>query len=146
MLHILTTALTGWALALAWGRSRYLNLGLTYLGVILIHGTWNGLALLYSFDLIAEEFGGEASNVPLPWLAEAAPYVLGVMAAASLLAIIALNRRFARMSEAPDTIDGSSVEPQIPEKEYNPPEFAPAHSGETEGEELHNDGVDIIPD
>jgi hypothetical protein len=46
MLHIMTAALVGWALALAWTQGRYLRLAVTYLLAVLIHGLWNGLALL----------------------------------------------------------------------------------------------------
>jgi hypothetical protein len=48
MLHILTPALIGWALVLAWKENRYLRLGLVYLGVVITHGSWNALALLTS--------------------------------------------------------------------------------------------------
>ncbi len=49
VIHILTTGLTGWALALAWREKRYLRLGAVYLLAVLIHGSWNSLSLLSSF-------------------------------------------------------------------------------------------------
>jgi hypothetical protein len=39
IIHILTTGLTGWALALAWKERRYLKLGLTYLVSVTIHAS-----------------------------------------------------------------------------------------------------------
>jgi len=45
-MHILTAGLTGYALAGAWSRGRYLRLGLFFGLSILIHALWNGLTLL----------------------------------------------------------------------------------------------------
>jgi hypothetical protein len=46
IIHILTTGLTGWAIAWAWREKRYLRLGVTYLIAVAIHALWNGLAIL----------------------------------------------------------------------------------------------------
>ena len=51
--HILTAGLTGWALALAWQKRRFLQLLLAYLCAVMIHGLWNGLTLIYSFNLLS---------------------------------------------------------------------------------------------
>ena len=142
MIHVLTTALMGWVLALAWGRNRYLNLGITYLGVILIHGIWNGLTLLNSFTLIAEELGVDASNIPLPGLASATPYILAVMAVTALLSLIVINRRFAKSSikratnvELQDSSDNSKKEQILPDSE-------PVQLNGLEGEALNDGGTD----
>lgn len=45
VVHIVTTGLMGWALVSAWQGRKYLQLGVTYLVVIAIHGLWNALAL-----------------------------------------------------------------------------------------------------
>jgi len=45
LVHIVTTGLMGWALVSAWRERKYLQLGITYLLVIVIHGMWNALAL-----------------------------------------------------------------------------------------------------
>jgi len=58
IIHILTTGLTGWALALAWKEGRYLKLGLTYLVSVTIHALWNGLAVV---SIIPELMPGEAT-------------------------------------------------------------------------------------
>ncbi len=50
--HILTAGLTGWALALTWQKRRFLPLLLAYLCSVMIHGLWNGLTLMYSFNLL----------------------------------------------------------------------------------------------
>jgi len=46
LLHCLTTGLVGWALASAWSQKRYLRLGITYAFTIVLHGLWNGMAVL----------------------------------------------------------------------------------------------------
>jgi hypothetical protein len=46
LLHCLTTGLVGWALASAWTEKRYLRLGITYASAVIIHGLWNGLAVI----------------------------------------------------------------------------------------------------
>lgn len=57
IIHITTTGLMGWALASAWHTNSYLQLGITYLLAVSIHGLWNfntfmamlsGLSMEYS--------------------------------------------------------------------------------------------------
>jgi hypothetical protein len=45
LVHIVTTGMMGWALVSAWRERKYVQLGLTYFLVIVIHGMWNALAL-----------------------------------------------------------------------------------------------------
>ncbi len=61
LLHSLTTGLVGWALASAWSQKRYMRLGLVYTFAVLLHGCWNGLAVLSSLSSL--EF---QANIPLP--------------------------------------------------------------------------------
>ena len=46
VLHSFTAGLVGWALASAWSERRYLRLAATYAIAVLVHGLWNGMALL----------------------------------------------------------------------------------------------------
>ncbi len=46
LLHTVTSALIGWALASAWQNGAYLRLGLTYMLAVFLHGLWNGLTIL----------------------------------------------------------------------------------------------------
>ncbi len=46
IMHIFTAGIIGYTLALAWKENRYLRLGAAYLLAIIIHGLWNGLAIL----------------------------------------------------------------------------------------------------
>ena len=45
-MHILTTGLMGWGLALAWREGRYMRLALAYFTAVLIHGLWNGFSIM----------------------------------------------------------------------------------------------------
>jgi hypothetical protein len=54
VIHITTTALSGWALASAWQKNKYLQLGITYLTVVIIHGLWNGLTLCAVFATLPD--------------------------------------------------------------------------------------------
>jgi hypothetical protein len=46
ILHIFTAGIIGYTLALAWKENRYLRLGTAYLLAVIIHGLWNGLAIV----------------------------------------------------------------------------------------------------
>lgn len=46
LLHCFTAGLVGWALASAWSHRRYLRLGITFIIAVLVHGLWNGMAVL----------------------------------------------------------------------------------------------------
>jgi len=50
LLHCLTTGMVGWALASAWSQKRYLRLGVTYAFAVVLHGLWNGMAVLSSIS------------------------------------------------------------------------------------------------
>lgn len=73
LLHITTTALTGWALVRARQNGRYGQLGLVYLGAVLLHGLWNGLSVLMALNTLMDAVPG---NVLLAGLSRAAPFVL----------------------------------------------------------------------
>jgi RsiW-degrading membrane proteinase PrsW (M82 family) len=46
LLHALNTGLVGWAIASAFSHRHYLRLAVTFLYAIVMHGLWNGLAVL----------------------------------------------------------------------------------------------------
>jgi hypothetical protein len=93
--HILTTAITGWALVQAWTHRRYVLLGLCYLTSVAIHGLWNGLTIYSAFTALAE-----IQNLPFEFptatgLAMAAPASLVALGMASLGLLILFNRKLA---------------------------------------------------
>jgi hypothetical protein len=94
VIHIFTAALTGWALASAWGQGRYGRLAGAYLVAVLTHAAWNGVALLDVFKNLANAgLGQQASLTRLfSTLGTASPYVLLVLALAVFSALVMLNR------------------------------------------------------
>jgi hypothetical protein len=54
LLHITTTAVMGAAIVLAWRERRYARLIGTYFLVVLLHGLWNTVAVLFTFSNLAE--------------------------------------------------------------------------------------------
>jgi len=45
LLHVTTAGLMGWALVRSWQDRKFVQLGLTYLIVVVLHGLWNALSL-----------------------------------------------------------------------------------------------------
>lgn len=97
--HILTTAITGWALVQAWTRRRYLLLGITYLTAVAIHGLWNGLTIASAFASLAEMQGLPIQIPSMTNLAIVAPAGLLLMGMASLAGLILINRRLVARQE-----------------------------------------------
>jgi hypothetical protein len=91
VIHILNTALMGWALAATWRDRRWRRLAGTYLLVVFNHGLWNGLSLSVAVTQLAGS-GPIARLFKIP--STIAPYVLIGMAVGELAALIILNRRF----------------------------------------------------
>ncbi len=101
VMHILTTGLVGWALVRAWTKpgtfSGYFRLGAIYLLAVLLHGLWNGLALISAFASMIEEPAGSGFLVAA---GQVAPYLLGTLAAVSFLALLSVNRALVRRQAA----------------------------------------------
>ena len=81
LLHVLTTGLTGWALASAWREKRYLRLGLAFTVSIALHGMWNGMAVL----------SVAASQLPESLGIPPAFRVVGFVAMAGLVMLLLVN-------------------------------------------------------
>lgn len=93
--HILTTAITGWALVQAWRHRRYLLLGFAYLTSVAIHGIWNGLTIYSSFIALAEMQDLPIDPPAAANLAAIAPVGLLLIGMACLGALVVCNRRLA---------------------------------------------------
>lgn len=93
MLHITTTALVGWAMASAWRRGGYAQLGGVYLLAVALHGLWNGLAVLTGFSMALETATG---NLRLLYeLSRIAPF--GILAlAAGIFGLLLWSNHFLR--------------------------------------------------
>lgn len=94
--HILTAGLTGWALALAWQKRRFLQLLLAYLCSVMIHGLWNGLTLMYSFNLLTTLPGSSWMSAVLHAIGPRAPFALVLLAIGCFVVLVVANRSLRR--------------------------------------------------
>ena len=105
VIHILTTAMTGWALASAWRDRGYLRLILTYICVVLVHGLWNGMTVM---ALVSEAVppGAETPQWPgLEFFSVLSPVVLVSLTIGAFAVFLWMNWKLKR----PVTVS-SSVE------------------------------------
>jgi hypothetical protein len=97
LLHITTTGLMGWGIALAWQKRQYGRLFLIYLVSAFLHGAWNTCVMFYSFSALAIQ---TSSTNPI---SKVGPYMLGVSIAVLviLLTILLLtNARLIKTNQA----------------------------------------------
>ena len=99
VIHIFTTSLMGWALASAWSERRYARLGITYLGVVLLHGTWNGLTLMMTVSGLFLELGQGTQAPFLALIGTLAPFLLSLITILVFIAMLRLNRGFRTASQ-----------------------------------------------
>jgi hypothetical protein len=96
VIHITNTALMGWALALAWREKRYRNLGLTYLFVVMVHGLWNGLAVINVVGTLLDP-----QDLPaIARLGWAAPFILVGETVGMFILLLWMNAKQRRLSRA----------------------------------------------
>lgn len=102
LLHITTTGLMGWAIALAWQQRKYGRLLLTYLLSVSLHGAWNASVLLYAFSNLANQ------NATTNTLSKIGPFALSVtiFVAVILLTILLLTNQ--RLIKTLPTIEPQS--------------------------------------
>jgi hypothetical protein len=79
IMHTTNAALMGWALVLAWQEHRYVRLALVYLAAIVVHGSWNLLALTYGLSNLPSAVAGLT-----PDLVDKAPFALPALVLISL--------------------------------------------------------------
>ncbi len=90
VLHVTTTALTGWGLASAWKYRKYLRLGLMLLVSFSLHAVWNAFGLLLGLEsYLPESVNG--------WLKPAGSIVLVAMALIMVLILLIMNLRLQRV-------------------------------------------------
>jgi hypothetical protein len=103
-IHILTTGLSGWALALAWRQNRYLRLGYVYLFNVFYHGLWNALTLTIVVTSLPR-LGNMSAYSALEGVARVAPAVLVGLAILSITGLLVANWYLSR-NQAPETLTG----------------------------------------
>jgi RsiW-degrading membrane proteinase PrsW (M82 family) len=109
MLHTTTTALVGWAMALAWRDGAYVRLGGTYLLAVILHGLWNGLAVLTGFSVYLET---APENMRLLYeLSRMAPFGISALAVA-IFGLLLWGNHYLRSQarEVPLPVEPSAVE------------------------------------
>jgi hypothetical protein len=112
--HILTAGLTGWALALAWQKRRFLQLLLAYLCAVMIHGLWNGLTLIYSFNLLSTLQDSSWTSTVVHAVGPGVPLVLVLLAIGCFATLVVINRSLRRSAagkEPPSASPGLSGDP-----------------------------------
>jgi hypothetical protein len=97
--HILTAGLTGWALAMTWQKKRFLQLFLAYCCAVAIHGLWNGLTLLYSFNLLSGMQGSTWFSSVVHSVGSSAPFALVLLAIGCFCGLV-LSNRFLRSASS----------------------------------------------
>jgi RsiW-degrading membrane proteinase PrsW (M82 family) len=113
LLHCFTAGLVGWGLASAWTQRRYLRLAATYAIAVLVHGLWNGMAVLSA----APSLQG-MTNISLPTslqkigaFASVGILVLGVVVLILFVRINSILRRDVAAMLPPSTYDGQPSNP-----------------------------------
>lgn len=109
IIHIVNAGLMGWALTLAWREKRYLNLGLTYLLVVLVHGSWNALAVLNIYSTTLLNHSGVSLNPGLVWLGSAAPYLLAGSALVMFAVLLKMNSKLRRETALQSAQEGVTI-------------------------------------
>lgn len=101
IVHIFTSGLMGWALAVAWKQKRYLRLGLTYLLAVGIHGAWNALAAVLLGASIFQDLGLEIDNPLMMVSVYTLPIILGLMTVTLFGLLLWINSNFrARLADS----------------------------------------------
>ncbi len=108
LIHMATASLTGWALVCAWNQRKYLQLAGTYLLAVIIHGSWNGLAVSYAFASLLNK----NAPVMVERLGLVAPLGLFILAATAFFVIILSNHRLQKQSLE---LASHTIQPQIQE-------------------------------
>jgi RsiW-degrading membrane proteinase PrsW (M82 family) len=93
--HILTSAITGWALVQAWQKRDFLRLLFAYTFGVILHGLWNGLAVVSVFASLSNLVEEPAQWLLLLQPAVYATFLVGFLALASLAGLIGFNRKLA---------------------------------------------------
>jgi hypothetical protein len=84
--------LSGWALATAWSKNKYLQLGLAYLTVVTIHGLWNGLTISAGINAIPNVRNVSTLNSMVARIGVGAPLGLVVLMAGCLWLLVHSNK------------------------------------------------------
>ncbi len=122
LIHSFTVGLVGWGLASAWTQRRYLRLAIAFVGAVLIHGLWNGMAILTSVSSLHDE---GVISIPngiylLGKYSVVGIVILGVLVLVLFIGFNAVLRRSLPVMIAPPSVDFHPLEPQSDASQANP--------------------------
>jgi len=113
LLHCFTAGLVGWALVSAWSQRRYLRLALSFILAVLVHGLWNGMAILSAVSSVQG-----LTNVNIPaWLqrigmvSDTGIVILGGLVLVVFISFNAILRASLTGNEAPPPQAGDTTLP-----------------------------------
>ncbi len=89
LLHVTTSGLTGWAIVSAVQERKYLRFLLAYAGAVLLHGTWNGMTVVFSISSL----GVSSQGQDLSAFAVPAFGALVMLAGGLFILLLQINRR-----------------------------------------------------
>ena len=89
LMHVLASGLVGWGLASAWSQRKYLRLAGAYLAAVVLHGVWNGLAVLFAISQITQGPSTEFLNTA----GKFAIWGLGIWTMAALVVLLWMNSK-----------------------------------------------------
>jgi hypothetical protein len=142
LLHCFTAGLVGWALASAWSQRRYLRLAISFIIAVLIHGLWNGMAVLSAASSIQA-----VPNLSIPTrvqqlgsYASVGIIALGVLVLFLYIGFNAVLQRSAHALTSPPTGDGHTPLPP-----GNAPQPPPADASFLPTSEI-NTTLPVAPD
>jgi hypothetical protein len=98
LLHVFTAGISGYVLAKTWQDRNYLRLSLVYLGVIVLHGSWNFFALLMGVSHLAMPISVPA----ISGLMAISTWVLAGLAVLMAAGIWIINYRLRKKSLPPE--------------------------------------------
>jgi hypothetical protein len=121
LLHSFTAGLFGWGLASAWSERRYLRLALSFTIAVLIHGMWNGMAVVSSVASLSSETSihAPAGLQALGSLATLGVFALGVLVVFAFFGFNAYLRRTIRLSDT--SAPAAPIGIVAPAPDPNPP-------------------------
>ncbi|TAK13827.1 MAG: PrsW family intramembrane metalloprotease [Anaerolineae bacterium] len=101
VLHIFTSGLVGYGIALAWSERKVLRLFLAYAAAVLLHGLWNGSVILMALRVMGALMTNPADfPVPAYWVV-AGPLVISVLLIGMFSLLLVGNRRLRPVALAP---------------------------------------------
>ena len=132
LLHCFTAGLVGWALASAWSQRRNLRLGITFAIAVLVHGLWNGMAVLSAASSLqgVVNISIPASLQQLGAIASVGIIVLGVLVLVFYIGFNAVLRRNSPAMTLPPPGDGQTPIPSGNDPQSPPGVISPIPTSE----------------